>query len=71
MTAHPYADGCPNCVLTRNDPLHTEPVNDGHGVLCHYRCSLCDHRWTCSWLAEPAATPDSAGTAPADDYRTT
>lgn len=56
---YPYTDRCPECVNTLNQPTRTEPINDGAGVLAHYRCE-CGHTWTCAWQTDPDALPPLA-----------
>lgn len=50
----PHYDGCPNCLVRGNTPVHTQD-DDGEGCICIYLCRKCGHRWWTSWFCEEKA----------------
>lgn len=47
MTAHPRADGCPECATRDNHPHTTHDVPNG--AQCAYTCHACGCQWETSW----------------------
>lgn len=48
LTATPYTDGCPHCVMTYNRPLSITDTS-ADGVRCQYRCPACLWSWWTSY----------------------